>query len=161
MELRCHGTGPPDPEVYWTKGSVRMRNTPSGILKITNATQQDTGMYRCHAVNYLGRDMKTAKICLDTLVCRYVIGRLQLFLLSSCVGILPPSSYVSERDSFRGYPCKLHRPHRAWNSCLHALDPDAATMRTVFEQTDNSTKRHVSYTECNTVGQRHVHMLRR
>ena len=61
-ELRCQAVGPPDPEVYWTRESVRMRNSPSGILKIMNATHRDSGIYRCHAVNYLGHDVKTAKI---------------------------------------------------------------------------------------------------
>ena len=62
VELECDGVGPPTPDLYWTKGSVRIRNSPQGRLKIANATLQDNGVYSCHAVNYLGRQEKETRI---------------------------------------------------------------------------------------------------
>ena len=55
VELQCDGVGPPVPDVYWAKGSVRLSDNGTGTLRIDNATRQDTGDYYCHAVNYLGR----------------------------------------------------------------------------------------------------------
>ena len=62
VELRCDGVGPPAPDLYWTKGSVRIRNSTQGRLKIRNSTLQDNGVYSCHAVNYLGRQEKETRI---------------------------------------------------------------------------------------------------
>ena len=62
VELRCDGVGPPSPELYWTKGSVRIRNSSQGRLTIANATFQDYGAYSCHAVNYLGLQEKETRI---------------------------------------------------------------------------------------------------
>ena len=62
VELQCNGAGPPAPEVYWTKGSVRLSTNGTGTLRIDNATQQDSGDYSCHAVNYLGRQTKKTNL---------------------------------------------------------------------------------------------------
>ena len=62
VELECNGVGPPAPDLYWTKGSVRVRNSPQGRLTIADATLQDNGVYSCHAVNYLGRQEKETRI---------------------------------------------------------------------------------------------------
>ena len=61
--LQCDGVGPPAPDVYWTRGSVRLRTNKPGKLRIKNVTVHNTGIYSCHAVNYLGHDVKNAKIC--------------------------------------------------------------------------------------------------
>ncbi|XP_062504646.1 roundabout homolog 1-like [Corticium candelabrum] len=60
--LQCDGVGPPAPDVYWTRGSVRLRTNKPGKLRIKHATVHNTGIYSCHAVNYLGHDVKNAKI---------------------------------------------------------------------------------------------------
>ena len=62
IELHCDGVGPPAPDTYWTKGSIRVRNISQGRLTIENATFQDADVYSCHAVNYLGRQEKEARI---------------------------------------------------------------------------------------------------
>ena len=60
FELQCDGVGPPV-QVYWTKGSVRLSDG-TGTLRIHNVTERDNGEYYCHAVNYLGRQVKGTKI---------------------------------------------------------------------------------------------------
>lgn len=65
VQLQCDATGPPKPDVYWTKGSTRVGNSTSAILKIANASQQDSGIYRCHAVNHLGSDEKEIRLGKD------------------------------------------------------------------------------------------------
>ena len=60
--VECDGVGPPAPDLYWTKGSVRIRNNPQGRLKIEKVRLQDNGVYSCHAVNYLGRQQKETRI---------------------------------------------------------------------------------------------------
>ena len=65
FELQCAGVGPPAPEVYWTKGSVRLSDNGTGKLRIDNAAQRDSGSYYCHAVNYLGKEVKETKLGTD------------------------------------------------------------------------------------------------
>ena len=68
VNLDCAGVGPPAPDVYWTRGSVRIKSEPKGQLRLTNVSQQDSGVYRCHAVNYLGRDVRETRISKTTIV---------------------------------------------------------------------------------------------
>jgi hypothetical protein len=62
IELQCDGVGPPVPDLFWTKGLLRIRDRPQKILKISNATLQDSGIYSCHAVNSLGHQERQARI---------------------------------------------------------------------------------------------------
>ena len=62
MPLQCDAVGPPAPVVYWSKGSVSFGNDTQGILRLTNATHDDSGLYHCHAVNYMGHSVKKVKI---------------------------------------------------------------------------------------------------
>ena len=62
VDLQCTGVGPPAPQVYWTKGSVRLESEDKGMLRLTNVSQNDSDVYRCHAVNYLGRDVKETRM---------------------------------------------------------------------------------------------------
>ena len=62
VSLECSGAGPPLPNVYWTKGHVRLIRKPQKILLLKNISKQDGGRYSCHAVNYLGQDIKTTII---------------------------------------------------------------------------------------------------
>ncbi|XP_062506729.1 roundabout homolog 1-like [Corticium candelabrum] len=64
VDLQCTGVGPPAPQVYWTKGSVRLESEDKGMLRLTNVSQNDSDVYRCHAVNYLGRDVKETRMVL-------------------------------------------------------------------------------------------------
>jgi hypothetical protein len=67
IELQCAGVGPPVPVVYWTKGSERLSNGQSGNLTIARVTEESVGVYRCHAVNSLGHDVKETKIMISKL----------------------------------------------------------------------------------------------
>jgi hypothetical protein len=66
FELQCDGAGPPV-EVYWTKESARLSHSGTGTLIIDNVTQQDSGLYYCHAVNYLGQDVKEVQLVVTKL----------------------------------------------------------------------------------------------
>ena len=68
VNLECAGVGPPAPDVYWTRGSVRIKSEPKGQLRLTNVSHQDIGLYRCHAVNYLGRDVRETRLSKTTKV---------------------------------------------------------------------------------------------
>jgi hypothetical protein len=69
VELQCAGEGPPVPKVYWTKGFVRLSDIGMGTVTLTiaNATYNDSGDYFCHADNYLGNDVKGAKLVVSKL----------------------------------------------------------------------------------------------
>ena len=62
LELRCAAAGPPSPDVYWTRGSQRLTSSEAGLLQIKNMSQLFVGVYRCHAVNRVGQDVKDTKI---------------------------------------------------------------------------------------------------
>ena len=62
VELQCAGAGPPSPVVYWTKESRRLKSSQPERLTIERLTQESAGIYRCHAVNYLGHDVKETRI---------------------------------------------------------------------------------------------------
>ncbi|XP_062508018.1 immunoglobulin superfamily member 10-like isoform X2 [Corticium candelabrum] len=62
VELQCDAVGPPAPDVYWTKGSLRLRSSRRGVLKLSNVTKRDEGIYRCNAVNELGHDVRETSI---------------------------------------------------------------------------------------------------
>ena len=62
VELQCDGVGPPIPDVYWTNGSRRVRSSHPRTLTLERATQHNAGIYRCHAVNHLGNDVKETRI---------------------------------------------------------------------------------------------------
>ena len=66
----CSAGGNPMPTVAWTKveGSLRNNNAkvgPGGRLAITHSTFNDSGEYKCTAVNILGRDVKKAKLTVE------------------------------------------------------------------------------------------------
>ncbi|XP_062523403.1 hemicentin-2-like [Corticium candelabrum] len=67
LELRCAAVGPPSPDVYWTRGSQRLTSNKTGFLQIKNMSQLSVGLYRCHAVNRLGQDVKTTQIVISQL----------------------------------------------------------------------------------------------
>jgi hypothetical protein len=62
IEIHCDGVGPPVPDIYWSKESLRLNNVSQGKLTIRNATFRDAGVYSCHASNYLGRAERRTKI---------------------------------------------------------------------------------------------------
>ncbi|XP_002734929.1 uncharacterized protein LOC100329048, partial [Saccoglossus kowalevskii] len=65
VQLKCHATGVPKPNVYWHKGSVRL---PAGIprfsqiqddsLEISSVSLSDAGDYVCTGVNNVGTIQK-------------------------------------------------------------------------------------------------------
>ncbi|XP_062508828.1 peroxidasin homolog isoform X2 [Corticium candelabrum] len=67
LELRCAAAGPPSPDVYWTRGSQRLTSSEAGLLQIKNMSQLFVGVYRCHAVNRVGQDVKDTKIVISQL----------------------------------------------------------------------------------------------
>jgi hypothetical protein len=68
-ELKCTGVGPPVPEVYWTRGSVRLSHIGMGTatLKLDHAAHNDSGEYFCHVENYLGKKVKGTKLVVTKL----------------------------------------------------------------------------------------------
>ena len=62
IEMQCAGVGPPTPDVYWTNGSRRVNSSQQGTLTIERASEENAGIYRCHAVNHLGRGVKETRI---------------------------------------------------------------------------------------------------
>ncbi|XP_062508530.1 hemicentin-2-like isoform X2 [Corticium candelabrum] len=66
VSLNCSAIGPPQPEVYWTKGSQKLisNTTRSAILTIKAVKKQDEGDYVCRASNYLGEDHFTTTLFL-------------------------------------------------------------------------------------------------
>ena len=66
----CSAGGNPKPTVTWTKveGSLRNSNAKvghGGRLAIKHSTFNDSGEYKCTAVNILGRDVKKAKLTVE------------------------------------------------------------------------------------------------
>ena len=62
VELQCAGAGPPSPVICWTNGSRRVQSSQPERLTIERVSQENAGIYRCHAVNHLGRDVKQTRI---------------------------------------------------------------------------------------------------
>ena len=62
IEMQCAGVGPPTPDVYWTNRSRPVNSSQQGTLTIERASEENAGIYRCHAVNHLGRDVKETRI---------------------------------------------------------------------------------------------------
>ena len=66
----CSVSGNPKPKVTWTKVDGSLRNSNAnlghgGRLAITHSTFNDSGEYKCTAVNILGRDVKKAKLTVE------------------------------------------------------------------------------------------------
>ena len=62
---KCHVTGPPTPEVEWTKvgGSLSPQAVvEDGKLKLFNVTKQDEGEYECTAKNSVGSERSKTKL---------------------------------------------------------------------------------------------------
>ena len=62
VTLNCSGVGPPAPQVYWTKESRRLKHDRDGQLRFLAVSHKDSATYRCHAVNYLGRDTQSTAV---------------------------------------------------------------------------------------------------
>lgn len=58
LELKCSAVGPPNPVVFWMKGSRKFPESSNGtaVITIRNAGKDDEGEYRCYATSYLGED---------------------------------------------------------------------------------------------------------
>lgn len=90
MEVTCDGVGPPTPDLFWTKGLVRIRDSPQRTLNISNATLEDNGVYSCHAVNYLGRQERQTRI---------IVIRLEFV-------IRPPATITTSLSQMIAIDCK-------------------------------------------------------
>ena len=63
--LRCNVTGDPEPVVLWIRNGQRINPDENtrysepqlGLLKFTNTTPDDAGVYECRASNAKGNDM--------------------------------------------------------------------------------------------------------
>ena len=63
VELPCAAVGPPTPDVYWTnEESEHVGSSQPGTLIIEMVSQENAGIYRCHAVNHLGLDVRETRI---------------------------------------------------------------------------------------------------
>jgi hypothetical protein len=67
VSLPCVGVGPPAPDVFWTNGSKPINGSNPATLTIERASEDNAGIYRCHAVNHLGTDMKQTRIMISQL----------------------------------------------------------------------------------------------
>ena len=68
--FHCSAIGNPQPTVTWTKvnGSLRDGSVKVGQgrrLDIIHSTFNDSGEYKCTAVNILGRDLKIVKLIVE------------------------------------------------------------------------------------------------
>lgn len=64
----CSASGNPRPTVTWirVKGPLAgSHKNLDGKLEITRSAFNDSGEYKCTAVNMLGRDIKTAKLIVE------------------------------------------------------------------------------------------------
>ncbi|XP_062498835.1 neural cell adhesion molecule L1.1-like [Corticium candelabrum] len=111
VTLQCSGVGPPAPDVYWTKGSVRIESEQKGQLRLPNVSQQDTGVYRCHAVNYLGQDVRQTRIILTEVkfVIRpppTVVASAFATIVMNCTAEIAPGIPISTRWEFIQGRCR-------------------------------------------------------
>ncbi|CAH1239764.1 IGFALS [Branchiostoma lanceolatum] len=73
--LKCKISGCPEAEFFWTtptgamlaveSGFPRMEVLDSGTLVVTEAREEDTGVYTCTAVNYRGKDSKEVALVVN------------------------------------------------------------------------------------------------
>jgi hypothetical protein len=68
MELHCQATGHPTPVVRWEKNDLplplnpRIQTTREGILRISEMSNNDRGLYRCIASNSEGRTTQFSRV---------------------------------------------------------------------------------------------------
>jgi hypothetical protein len=63
VELTCTAAGPPAPDVFWTnEESKHVGSSQPGTLIIEMLSEENAGIYRCHAINHLGQDMRETRI---------------------------------------------------------------------------------------------------
>lgn len=74
LKLECNSIGEPIPIINWKFNSNRICDPPrctetcvngEGVLLITNATSNDSGIYTCEAINERGKALKYLNISLD------------------------------------------------------------------------------------------------
>ncbi|XP_062506265.1 roundabout homolog 1-like isoform X1 [Corticium candelabrum] len=111
LNLKCVGVGPPVPDVYWTKGSVRIKSEQKGQLRLTNVSQRDTGTYRCHAVNYLGRDVRETKLIFTEIKFVYrppatVVASASSTIVINCTAEIAPGIPTSTRWEIPRQQCR-------------------------------------------------------
>lgn len=69
VNITCTAKGNPDPHYYWVFDGKQLSNSSSGIITISNVTENKTGMYTCTAVNLVGNESIAVMLRVP---CKYV-----------------------------------------------------------------------------------------
>ena len=91
FNIYCTATGSPAPSIIWSKlgGQLSPRAVISnGRLMIANASNTDSGIYKCTAYNSLGSSSDTANVSITGTI----VFLFQLFLIHICISLCNNSS---------------------------------------------------------------------
>lgn len=54
ITIECAATGAPTPMLSWSKDNIKLENSQSSLLLLSNVKLKDAGRYTCTAENFLG-----------------------------------------------------------------------------------------------------------